>query len=407
MLKINFAICLILIIITCILLIKINLKRENFVTSPVNKFDLESQNIDMNFNKIKAICKNCINLKGPIGNVGSRGKSAYDYAKEIHIKNGKKGSNFPSKEEWIKMLKGKQGDIGMRGPIGENGNIGNKGISAYENNNDEGLSKSNWVNSLKGEKGEIGIKGVFSPTGTITPFYPSFKLDISLNLNINEVRNLIPNGWALCDGNSYFIDDEGITKRATSSTPSSKKTRTPNLLGSMILGSGTYDKVNSRGGKKNVVLEVANLPSHNHNNYTTEGGEHSHIVQENSMSHGHNESFMKKDDFKCNENCVDPAPSNYQDTNMYAVYNKISGEIYQNDDGTYNLDIDPTLQKVQQNFVKTIDQTDLEKSNAKHSHEIPEDSGHDNHSVGSYGNPGSATHNNMPPYYSVVYIMKL
>ena len=55
----------------------------------------------------------------------------------------------------------------------------------------------------------------------------------------------IPNGWALCNGNN----------------------NTPDLRDKFVLGAGKDYSVGATGGEKEVVLTVAQMPSHSHNIY--------------------------------------------------------------------------------------------------------------------------------------------
>lgn len=62
----------------------------------------------------------------------------------------------------------------------------------------------------------------------------------------------IPNGWALCNGNN----------------------NTPDLRDKFVLGAGKNYAVGAIGGKKEVTLTIAQMPSHKH-----DIGDHSHYVQ--------------------------------------------------------------------------------------------------------------------------------
>ena len=68
----------------------------------------------------------------------------------------------------------------------------------------------------------------------------------------------IPNGWALCNGNN----------------------NTPDLRDKFVLGAGKNYSVGVTGGEKEVILTIAQIPSHNHDisnhshkieNYTFQG----------------------------------------------------------------------------------------------------------------------------------------
>lgn len=76
-------------------------------------------------------------------------------------------------------------------------------------------------------------------------------------------ENMIPNNWHLCDGTNG----------------------TPDLRNRFVVGAGDNYEVEESGGNDNIVLQISNLPSHNHSASlnlsgltTNSAGEHTHAV---------------------------------------------------------------------------------------------------------------------------------
>ena len=86
----------------------------------------------------------------------------------------------------------------------------------------------------------------------------------------------LPNGWALCDGNKYSIGTDGSAK-----ADNTNGTQTPDLRGRFILGAGTgviYDvggnatstsltqrNMDDKGGEEKHKLTPDEMPPHSHN----------------------------------------------------------------------------------------------------------------------------------------------
>ena len=163
--------------------------------------------------------------------------------------------------------------------------------------------------------------------------------------------NIIPEGWIICDG----------------------KNGTPNLLNRFILGNSSKHKLNSVGGETTVKLNQNNLPSHSHSVSISSVGNHSHkIIDKNKKAF--NSSTYKRNNF-----CT---------TKYFACF---LGE-WKHWCSCY--DKSPAHRWTGVNFT-TISNLSLS------------DSGSHNHKITTGNTGGSASHNNMPPYYVLIWIMKL
>ena len=132
----------------------------------------------------------------------------------------------------------------------------------------------------------------------------------------------IPHGWAVCDGSN----------------------NTPDLKGRFILGSSNTKKLGSKGGLERVILNINEMPSHNHNARTKPSGSHIHGIA------------TRQDDYNTNGG---------------------AGPSYGRDNGSY-----------------------ARRHNTQNG-------GNHNHSLVVDKNGGNQSHENMPPYYVLVYIMKI
>jgi microcystin-dependent protein len=161
----------------------------------------------------------------------------------------------------------------------------------------------------------------------------------------------VPAGWALCDGGTYTLDAGGTVS-------------TPNLLDKFIVAAdvtggtnqggagssnGTYAYA-ATGGANSVVLDLTQIPSHNHSGNTSTDGAHQHTSQT---------TFLADND-------------DNDDTGYYVGYS--GGSDPQGAGGTH----------------------DITNSGSSHSHAF---------TTGNSG--GGLGHENRPPYYALAYIMKL
>lgn len=107
-----------------------------------------------------------------------------------------------------------------------------------------------------------------------------------------------PSGWVVCDGSS-FMGEDGVART------------TPDLRGYFVAGynnpndtnfttPGSYSTGGStagkKGGVKTVTLTVDNLPAHNHGGNTTEDGEHNHGITLYGVSGGSESTDGDRDD---------------------------------------------------------------------------------------------------------------
>lgn len=95
---------------------------------------------------------------------------------------------------------------------------------------------------------------------------------------IGEIRlfagNSAPKGWAFCDGQILEIRNNTALFSVLGTTYGGNGTITfalPNLNGRVAIGTGygpgvTYKRTGDMGGVHNVILNAANLPTHNHGN---------------------------------------------------------------------------------------------------------------------------------------------
>ena len=99
----------------------------------------------------KEALKNDADFKGPKGDTGEAGKSAYDLWK------AKDGNAGKTEDEYLASLKGEKGDTGATGAAGADGK------SAYDlwkaKDGNAGKTEDEYLASLKGEKGDPGVAG--------------------------------------------------------------------------------------------------------------------------------------------------------------------------------------------------------------------------------------------------------
>lgn len=72
----------------------------------------------------------------------------------------------------------------------------------------------------------------------------------------------IPNGWVICDGSNG----------------------TPDLRDKFVKCKGVNDRLNDKGGNRNIQLKENNLPKHNHTGQTNKDGRHIHHQQLGSLN---------------------------------------------------------------------------------------------------------------------------
>ena len=155
----------------------------------------------------------------------------------------------------------------------------------------------------------------------------------------------IPDGWALCDGQTHPIDGEMV--------------KTPDLRDKFVMGAkyepsgspelGKFLNVGATGGEASVTLTVEQMPSHTHTATCASAGSHYHgYIADDQVPTG---------------------------------------------DGTYN------------STSYSYDADSRQSGNARKLRTTPD--GYHQHSItiGSAG--GGQAHENRPPFYVLAYIMKL
>ncbi len=250
----------------------------------------------------------------------------------------------------------------------------------YNTNIDNINNLSDLINDITIEKNLINIESdTFYVKDILVNGSFNIKQKDSMLLNIFQ-RNMIiawnddiiPLGWALCNGKRYSLDNNGTA------IEDSRGILTPNLSGRFILGADIrgFDINNQdlnkkilgdTGGKETHVLTIEEMPSHEHSLHIYGG----------------------------NRNYVSP----YGATTISLSLSSIHDILYQN----------ATMSKLSENYVNNI--STLVKIRNKFGILRP-NTGNKLEDNAAKNNPDPAIydtkpHNNMPPYYVLTYIMKL
>ena len=384
------------------------------------------------------LCDACEIVTGPVGPQGPRGYSAYSIAKSV-AESQDASVNFPSTSEWIEGLRGPRGPSGPVGVDGDEGPRGVHGLNAYnvakevaDDPNVNFPSKSQWVHELRGPKGDQGPSDN-APVGVIVAFFPDYNNEnpdeTELDTNLNNNTHNIPSGWAICDGRSYYVDtfDNNKVKLWSDSVdnrfPIGVSKQTPDLRGRFILSAGSSFPVNADGGEYTHTLTETEMPSHDHGGETENGGSHDHGGETESGSppaHSH-ERLTSVGGSPSGVISIDQNGLSAEGTNNANFCNadaaKTHVQNWLNSAGDNELrrlggfsvaDIDNNKKKYVTAFETSANSFQTAKNigyaEATHSHTIQSDGAH-NHTITSAG--GNIPHNNMPPYYTLIYIMKI
>ena len=162
-----------------------------------------------------------------------------------------------------------------------------------------------------------------------------------------------PPGWVTCDGSVYKFEDE-------------IEVFTPDLRDRFVLGrkDGSY-KLDDKGGEKEVTLEEKHIPRHRHS-FSSASHKHDFLDAIGSSTYGSGDSWNKA-----------------SGSDKEATW-KPSGNLW----GAKH-----SNSKNRKGHVKS-------SSNSK----TRDDTSH-HHLLGKIG--GGSGHNNMPPYYKLIYIMRV
>lgn len=173
-----------------------------------------------------------------------------------------------------------------------------------------------------------------------------------------------PDGWALCDGTNG----------------------TPNLKNRFVLGWGTR-VIGTVAGEENVTLtsNQSGVPDHTHTMQTANAA-HSHNINRNHWNHNHATT---------SDGLHNHALDYLQDVALGSPHGKrVTGAGSYNNAGTAHSGHHHSISSA---FTTPNDMVASEQANASHSHTINDATATD----------AAQSHNNMPPYYVLAFIMKL
>jgi microcystin-dependent protein len=243
-------------------------------------------------------------------------------------------------------------------PVFDFVNMYNKPISSTSSSSSQDII-NNTTNITRNEiiKQEIINNTIDMPCGSIMQY----------------ISNVAPNGWLICDGKELLISQYknlyNIIGNTYGETSDSKYFKLPDFRGRVSVGAGTGNGLSTRnlgelGGEEKHKLTISEMPIHNHNGTTLNGGNHTHNV--NDPGHHHIVNTVQK-----NGNNTVPNTFNKNDTTR--IDNKQLKSSSTNKETT-NISIGP---------------------NGDHTHEF---------TTNNCG--GGLEHNNMQPYLVTYYIIK-
>ena len=170
--------------------------------------------------------------------------------------------------------------------------------------------------------------------------------------------NSAPSGWAICNGSSG----------------------TPDLRDRFIVGAGSGYSVNDTGGAASVTLSTAQIPSHNHS--FSGSASHSHTINQ------HSHSFSGSGSNTHSHGIPKGRGGSQADTSPYVA--------------------DTSVEQVQASFSSDNTTISISVSGTTGG---ASDRGTNSQTVSISGNTGNkgdgGSHENRPPYYALMFIMKL
>ena len=190
------------------------------------------------------------------------------------------------------------------------------------------------------------------------------KINISNNFNYLPIGCIIPfyglskdipKGWLICNG----------------------KNGTPNLINRFILGKGNNYNMNDTGGEEKVKLTTNEMPEHNHK-YTQPRVDASHLHYYYDIWSAFsdiNSNFKSSKTFKVDKVDKDKKSNKYSNVDK-GIYEKVKFYPRKKTGSGYK------------------EYPKKETSSHKHSHKLPFQG-------------GDIEHNNMPPYYEFIYIIRV
>lgn len=251
----------------------------------------------------------------------------------------------------------------------------------------------------RGKRGKRGYPGYIMPLGVILIWYGS--------------ENCIPRGWVVCNGQTY----NGYV--------------TPDLRGRFILGAGQGFGLTNRipgqtGGEETVTLVLAQIPSHNHGDSggntttTSTNGLHDHAAtaaNEDLHTHpgttnvsGQHTHTIDDPMHAHNSNAVggqgQPGIALFNNANTPGSIDNTSNEL--NNVTTSALTINNALTGITINQAGEHNHAFTTGGGSAHTHVLTvNNNGSHTHTVALTSQGEDEAHNNMSPYYVLIYIMKV
>lgn len=202
-------------------------------------------------------------------------------------------------------------------------------------------------------------------------------------------------GWAVCNGQTYF------------STICNKNIITPDLRNNFIVGAGDEYDVDDTGGVKEVTLQISEMPTHNHD--VTDGG-HTHTMTDGGHTHGITQSphtHSITDPGHAHDTTVTQAPNFHEFSKIETTVNVTTGEgndvpdTWTNNTDGYSVSVAVDSETTGISAVNAS----ITISNQSATTGITAQSAETGIEIQDKG--GSEAHENRPPYYAVLFVMKI